>query len=496
MRTLSVLKSVVVLMVLSGLCCGCRRRDSDRDRGRGPTVSVNESAISRTEQHESFAPIVRKVAPTVVNIFSTKTVKNPLTQLMPFYNDPFFRQFFGDRFEGHGKQPSTLKEQSLGSGVIVSKDGYVLTNNHVVEAAEDIRVTLEKGSEDYSARIVGRDPKTDLAVVKIEAGDLPFITLGDSENVQVGDLVLALGNPFGVGQTVTNGIISALKRGGLGMEDYEDFIQTDAAINPGNSGGPLVDVEGRLIGVNTAILSQSGGSMGIGFAIPVNVARHVMAELIEHGKVVRGSLGVSIQDLPGSLAKQFNAPKAEGALIGNVLPNSAAAEAGLQSGDIVTEFNHKPVRRSRDLQLMVAALAPGAKVEIKVLRNGTEKTVPVTLKESTTERRNAEPVRPGGEGGDTLKGVVIADIDRTMRAKLDLPEGLKGAVITEIDADSPAYAAGLRPGDVIQEINHVPVANTDEVMTADQKAHGKRMLIRYWRHEISGYVVLNPGRNP
>ena len=281
------LRTLIVVQV----CMGCQGRGVGDGAAPAANISVSESPVPRdTKLLSSFAPVVQKVAPTVVNIFSTKTVKNPLTQLMPFYNDPLFRQFFGDHFEGQGWQPSTLKEQSLGSGVIVTKDGYVLTNNHVVDGAEDVKVTFSKGSQDYPARVVGRDPKTDLAVIKIEGSNLPFITFGDSEKIEVGDLVLALGNPFGVGQTVTNGIISAVKRGGLGMEDYEDFIQTDAAINPGNSGGPLVDMEGRLVGINTAILSGSGGSMGIGFAIPVNLVRQVMEQLIKHGKVVRGRL--------------------------------------------------------------------------------------------------------------------------------------------------------------------------------------------------------------
>src|SRR6185369_15054355 len=277
-----------------------------------------------------------KVAPSVVNVFSTKRVKNAYgPDMFPFSDDPFFRRFFGDQPNRREfrSQPQTHKEHNLGSGVVVTKDGYILTNNHVVDGADEIKVARDKEKTEYTAKIVGRDPKTDIALLKIDAKDLPFATLADSDKIEVGDVVLAIGNPFGIGQTVTMGIVSATKRGNIGIEDYEDFIQTDASINPGNSGGALVDAEGRVIGINTAILSRTGGNQGVGFAVPINLVRSVMEQLTKEGKVVRGYLGVSIQDITPELARQFNlSSDAAGALVSGVTEKSAAAEAGLKSG--------------------------------------------------------------------------------------------------------------------------------------------------------------------
>src|SRR6185369_12358595 len=256
------------------------------------------------------------------------------------------------------------------------------TNNHVVDGADEIKVARDKEKTEYTAKIVGRDPKTDIALLKIDAKDLPFATLADSDKIEVGDVVLAIGNPFGIGQTVTMGIVSATKRGNIGIEDYEDFIQTDASINPGNSGGALVDAEGRVIGINTAILSRTGGNQGVGFAVPINLVRSVMEQLTKEGKVVRGYLGVSIQDITPELARQFNlSSDAAGALVSGVTEKSAAAEAGLKSGDVIIEFDGKPVQDSRDLKLMVGRTSPGAKVSVKVLSDGKEKSLQVALKE-------------------------------------------------------------------------------------------------------------------
>src|SRR6266446_1520497 len=319
-------------------------------------IVVNEAPLAReTRMTTSFAPVVKRVAPSVVNVFTTKTVRNQSPEMMPFFDDPFFRRFFGEPFGGEQprRQPRKFKERSLGSGVVVSKDGYILTNNHVVDGADEVKVSLAKDKKEYTAKIAGRDPKTDIAVLKIDARDLPFVTFADSDKIEVGDVVLALGNPFGIGQTVTMGIVSAVGRGGMHIEDYEDFIQTDAAINPGNSGGPLVDAEGRLIGINTAILSRSGGNQGVGFAVPVNLARNVMEQIIEKG---------------------------------------AAAEAGLKSGDVIVELNGTSVKDSRNLKLMVGRLTPGDKATVKVLREGKEKTFTLTLKELPDHKRvtNAE----------------------------------------------------------------------------------------------------------
>jgi serine protease Do len=445
----------------------------------------------------SFAPVVKRVAPSVVNVFTTKTVRNQYPEMMPFPDDPFFRRFFGEPFGGEQprRQPRKFKERSLGSGVIVSKDGYILTNNHVVDGADEVKVSLAKDKKEYSAKIAGRDPKTDIAILKIDAKDLPFVTFADSDKIEVGDVVLALGNPFGIGQTVTMGIVSAVGRGGMGIEAYEDFIQTDAAINPGNSGGALIDAEGRLIGINTAILSRSGGNQGVGFAVPVNLARNVMEQIIDKGKVVRGFLGVSLQDLTPALAKEFNVPdNANGALVGEVIEKSAAAEAGLKSGDVIVELNGTSVKDSRNLKLMVGRLAPGDKATVKVLRDGKEKTFTLTLKETPDQKLASDNSRSDENDSDALNGVAVGDIDSAARSQFNLAENVKGALITGVDPNSASYEAGLRPGDVIQEIDHKPVTNAEEAVSISKHVKAKQVLVRVWGHGGSRYVVVNEGK--
>ena len=330
-----------------------------------------------------FVPVAKKVLPAVVNIASSKTVRSPdQGASSPFFSDPFFRQFFGDQFSQQFRMPREQREHSLGSGVIVSADGYVLTNNHVVSGADEIKISLGDKRE-FTGHVVGTDAKTDVAVVKIEGKDLPVLTLGDSSKVQVGDFALAVGNPFGIGQTVTMGIISATGRGGLGIEDYEDFIQTDAAINPGNSGGALVDVRGELVGLNTAIISgDGGGNQGVGFAVPVNMAKAVMDEILKHGKVLRGSIGVLIQPVTPELAKSFGLTgQPRGALVANVTPGSPAERAGIKRGDIILELNGAPINDSRDLSLKVSMMAPGTVVKLQVFHDGHEQAMSVTLAE-------------------------------------------------------------------------------------------------------------------
>jgi serine protease Do len=328
-----------------------------------PKLNVQENPISRdTKFTTSFAPVIKKVAPSVVNIYSTKIVKEG-QRMIPFSDDPFFRRFFGDQFDD-SRRPRAREEQSLGSGVIISEDGYILTNNHVVEGADEIKVVLADDRKEFEAKVVGTDPQTDVAVVKVEGKGLPAITIADSDQLEVGDVVLAIGNPFGVGQTVTTGIVSATGRGVgiLGREGYEDFIQTDASINPGNSGGALVDAEGRLVGINTAILSRGGGNQGVGFAVPADLARYVMERIVKDGKVVRAYLGVWMQPITPELAKEFGlAPDTSGVLVSQVLPDGPAARAGLKDGDAIIEFNGKKVTDSRHLRLVVAQMAPRPK---------------------------------------------------------------------------------------------------------------------------------------
>jgi serine protease Do len=351
-------------------------------------------------------------------------------------------------------------------------------------------VTLEDGHE-YKAKVIGRDPKSDLAVVKIDAKDLPFVPMADSDNARVGDVVLAIGNPFGVGQTVTEGIVSAIDRGNVGIESYENFIQTDAAINPGNSGGALVDIEGRLIGINTAILSHSGGSQGVGFAIPSNVARTVMESLIENGHVTRGYLGVMIQNITPALAEAFQLKETTGALVGDVVDEGPAAQAGFKPGDVVLKFNGKQVTDSRHLQMDVAATAPGSTIPVEVLRKGDRKTIEVTVQQLPGSEGLAESSFSGGMDEGTLNGVGVGDLDPQTRRELDIPQDVHGAVVTQVEPGSAAAEAGLKPGDVIQDINQHPVKDAGDAVQLTKNAGSKRTLLRVWEKGGSHYIVVD-----
>ncbi len=458
-------------------------------------LALDERPIARaTGGRTSFAPIVKKVSPGVVKVFTVTKVHNTaFSGGMPDMDD-FLRRFFGDQFEGRlPKHNSPMpRHEGIGSGVIVTQDGYILTNNHVVDGADEVKVALQDGRE-FIAKVIGRDPKTDVAVLKIDAKDLPAVPMADSDKVEVGDIVLAIGNPFGIGQTVTTGIVSATDRGNMGL-DYEDFIQTDAAINPGNSGGALVDVEGRLIGINTAILSRSGGNQGIGFAIPVNLASDVMESLVKEGHVTRGYLGVWIQDVTPALAKQFNLKETTGALVSDVTPKSPAAKAGLQNGDIILEFNGKKVTDSRHLKLEAARARPGESVPMKVWRDGSTKTFEITVNEAPGTEHFAKTGMPSGKDTGTLNGVAVADLDHGTRQQFNLPDTLKGVVVTEVQPDSAAAEAGLRAGDVIQEINRKPVTSADEAVRMTEQAKDKTTLLRVWRDGGSHYLVVDESK--
>lgn len=432
----------------------------------------------------SFAPVVKKVAPSVVKISVTGHAKIQRGQLP--IDDPFFRRFFGEPREGRS-MPSPRTE-GMGSGVIVNAEGYILTNNHVVDEADEVKVTLLDG-RDFDAKVVGKDAKTDIAVLKIEGANLPYLPMADSDQLQVGDISLAVGNPFGIGQTVTMGIISATGRATLGL-DYEDFIQTDAAINPGNSGGALVDAAGRLIGINTAILSRSGGNQGIGFAVPVNLARMVMESLIEHGRVVRGFLGIMIQDVNPALAEEFKVKSGKGALIGEVTPNGPAAKAGLQSGDVITQFNGKEVVDSRQLRLRVASTSPGTKVPVKVLRSGKEQTINVVVKDMEGAQLARKDSPRETSVGAPLSGLSLGQLDPTSRRQFNIPPAVKGVLVTDVEPERAAADVGIRPGDVVQEVNRKAVTNEDEAFAAAEKGNRNGTLLRIWSRGGSRFVVL------
>jgi serine protease Do len=391
-------------------------------------IATNSPPISLAGFKNGFASVIDPDLPAVVNISSTKVVKRQ-NQLPNFFNDPFFRQFFGDPFGL--RQPQTEREYSLGSGVIVNSNGYILTNNHVVSGASDVEIFTQDRKK-FRAHIVGTDSRTDVAVLKIEAAGLPAMTVGDSSQLKVGDLVFAIGDPFGIGETATVGIVSATGRTlGGAIEQYEDFIQTDAPINPGNSGGALIDLHGSLIGINTAIISGGGGNQGIGFAIPMNMARKVMDQIVEHGKVNRGYLGVSVQGVDADMAKAFGLPQAGGALVDDVSPNSPAAKADIQTGDVVLELNGQKVDTPNDLSLHIAEISPGSVAHLKIFRTGRTRDVDVTLgefpekSESATEGEGVAPTTGS-------QGLQVQNLTPHLARQLGLRTSQTGVVITAV----------------------------------------------------------------
>lgn len=433
------------------------------DPGEGPSKS-------------SYAPLVKEVLPSVVNVSSSKVVHNRRESAEEMPMDPMFRQFFGQDGDGRFQAPKDAREKALGSGVIVSPEGYILTNNHVIDGATDVRVTLSDKRE-FQARIVGADPKTDVAILKIDAKNLSPITIGDSSRVQVGDVALAIGNPFGVGQTVTKGIISATGRGGLGIEDYEDFLQTDAPINPGNSGGALINDRGELVGINTAIISHgSGGSQGIGFAVPANLARQVMDQVLKNGHVTRAYLGIYPQDVTPAMAKAFGEKQSEGIVVGDVTPNSPASEAGIKTGDIILEVNGKHVIDSNQLRMSISMMQPGTELKLKTFRNGTERDATVKLAEMPTETAKADSNDEEG-GNKALQGVEVSNLNAHIAQQLNIPSATKGVVVTDIDPASKMADSGLQQGDVIQEVNHKPVTNVSEFQKAISQSSTEPLLL-------------------
>jgi serine protease Do len=470
------------LIIVAGLAGWGAARASQSLFTHGLHISMKMADPAEGPSKTGFAPMVKTVLPDVVNISTSKVVKGPsqreMQEGMPDGMPPFFQQFFGQQFGpdpgGRQQQPRDQREDSLGSGVIVSPDGYILTNNHVIDGATDVRVTLSDKRQ-LKAQVVGADPKTDIAVLKVEGSGFPAITVGDSSKVQVGDYALAIGDPFGVGQTVTMGIISAMNRGNLGIEDYEDFIQTDAPINPGNSGGALVNDRGELVGINTAILSHgSGGNEGIGFAIPINLARSVMTQILDHGKVNRAYLGIMIQDITPGISKAMGIKEMKGALVGDVSPDGPAKKAGVQRGDVVLEVNGKQIEDSRELRMTISMMDPSATVNLKLLRNGNPTSVSVKLGDLPADKVEAKAEE--GPSGEALEGVTVENLDSQTIRELGLPTATAGVVVTDISPSSPLVNAGLRRGDVIQEVNHQPVKSVSQFEEAIRKG-GKNPLL-------------------
>jgi serine protease Do len=452
----------------------------------GPSKSEEASPApaGRTGQLPSLSETAKNASPAVVNISTTQKVErrrrmppfpmpgpgpgpgpgpNPFGGDDPF--EEFFRRFFGDR-------PPPGQQRSLGSGFIISEDGYIITNHHVVGDADKITVRLSD-KEEYDAKVVGSDDKTDIAVVKINVKhSLHAIPLGSSADLQVGDWVMAIGNPFGLDQTVTAGIVSAKGRV-IGAGPYDDFIQTDASINPGNSGGPLLNLKGEVVGINSAIFSQSGGNIGIGFAIPVDLAKSIVAQLKDKGKVTRGWLGVSIQSITPELAKSFGLKEPSGALVAEVTKDSPAEKAGFERGDIITAFNSSPIKDSHELPALVARTPVGDKAQVTILRGGKEKTLAVKLGELTEQQAKAESEEGSGESW----GMTVASLSSEAARRFQLERNKKGVVVTEVDPGSSAELAGIQPGDVIEEVNRQSIESVEDFNKAMADAKDKETLL-------------------
>jgi Do/DeqQ family serine protease len=450
--------------------------------------AVGQPVASGLPVPTSYAAIVNRVAPAVVTVRSERRVKAEQNEF-PFMDDPTLRQFFGDRMprgQQPQQQPRTQREEGLGSGVIVSPDGYILTNNHVVEGAQQITVELTD-KRTFNAKLVGTDQPSDLAVLKIDASNLPVLPLGDSDRAQVGDVVLAVGNPLGIGQTVTSGIISAKGRTTDGSgESFEDFIQTDAPINRGNSGGALVNTNGELIGINSQILSPSGGSIGIGFAIPANMARDVMTQLIHQGRVRRGMIGVNIQNVTADMAQSLGLHEVRGAIVSSVQPGGPAANAGVRRGDVIVAFNGTPVADMNALRNLVARTQPGTPVTFTVIRDGRELQLHATLAELPAEKSKGDDgdaaASAGANDGGRL-GVAVEPLTPELASRMKLSGGdAHGLVVTSVNPDGPAADAGIQKGDVIQEVNRQPV-NTREDLRAALGRAGARPVLLLVMHE-------------
>ncbi|MBP1721869.1 MAG: putative Serine protease do-like precursor [Deltaproteobacteria bacterium] len=480
----AVLSFWVGMMVSSG-----SRIDTDMPALTKEALAQNSADPARDSQ--VFVSLAEKLMPATVNISTSTAPKRKMQQYHNFQGDERLREFFGDdffeRFFDQMPQGDT-PSKSLGSGFIIDKEGYIITNNHVIEGADEIKVKLSD-KEEFEATIVGKDKKTDIALIKIAPPPgLPVVTLGDSDSLKVGEWVMAIGNPFGLDQTVTVGIVSAKWRK-LGMGPYEDFIQTDAAINQGNSGGPLFNTRGEVVGVNTAIFSTSGGNIGIGFATPINLAKSVVKQLKEKGRVVRGWLGVIVQTVTPDLAKSFGLDQKEGALVADIDAAGPAAAAGIRKGDIIVAFNGNPIKEMDQLPLLVAQTPVGSKGELTIIRDGKKISKAVEI----GELKDEEGIAQADEGGSDDIGMELSDITDALARRYDIEEA-EGVLVTFVEPASPAAQAGVRPGDVITQVNRKDILNLEDYnkcLSDARKQKKDKILLLIARGETSQFVVID-----
>ena len=472
-----ILISAFLVVLLFGFGIGYVIKYEEQPKEIQQTQSLTKQTAkppSLIEQRASFADVAESAISSVVNISSEKIIETrQISPFGPFQNDPFFRQYFGNQFQ---QQSPTHKrrEQSLGSGVVISKDGVILTNNHVIEKANKITVSFVDGRES-EAKILGTDPDSDLAVLQLKTKmtNLKPIKLGDSSLLRLGEVVLAIGNPFGVGQTVTMGIVSAKGRANVGIVEYEDFIQTDAAINPGNSGGALVNMKGELIGINTAIVSRSGGYQGIGFAIPSNMAEPIMESLLKEGKVVRGWLGVGIQNINQELAQALSLKNIHGVLVTEVMDGSPAKEGGLRQGDVILTLNGKATVNTSKLRNLVANTGANQKANLTITRDGKEKTLTIKLGEKPRE----EISQKSNESKGSLGGLHLSNLNNKLRNQFGIPKRAKGVIVLQVEPNSQGESYGFKKGDLILQVNNKAVQNTLQLKKAFSAIQNKAIVL-------------------